>query len=141
VTEYQIAMMDLTNWVVHQSHPINALISSSLVKHQVTMIGCSIRNFYLNIVLCLVGICIPNSWYCDGTVDCQDKSDEPASCGNVDCQANYFKCANSKCVYKSFICDGEDDCGDGSDESSEHACGAPKVPCKSGEWSCPGNSI
>jgi low density lipoprotein-related protein 2 len=84
------------------------------------------------------GSCIPIGWKCDGTVDCPDKSDEPASCGIVDCQTNYFKCDNSKCVYKSFVCDGENDCGDGSDEAAEHACGAPKIPCKSGEWACPG---
>ena len=58
--------------------------------------------------------------YCDGTKDCDDKSDEPSSCGSADCDDNYFECTNKKCIYKSFVCDGEDDCGDGSDESTSH---------------------
>ena len=78
------------------------------------------------------------AWYCDGTPDCEDKSDEPKTCGVIDCQSNYFKCDNSKCIYKSFVCDGTDDCGDNSDESSKHACSAPEVVCESGEWQCPG---
>ena len=40
------------------------------------------------------------AWYCDGTPDCEDKSDEPKTCGVIDCQQNYFKCDNSKCIYK-----------------------------------------
>ena len=77
-------------------------------------------------------------WHCDGTPDCEDSSDEPESCGEIDCQANYFKCNNTKCIYKSFVCDQVDDCGDNSDESLEHACGAPDVVCPAGNWECPG---
>ena len=84
------------------------------------------------------GVCIPQAWHCDGTSDCEDASDEPATCGTIDCAQNYFKCNNSKCIYKSFVCDGADDCGDGSDEGLEHACGAPPAPCPSGTWECPG---
>lgn len=71
------------------------------------------------------GICIPKTWYCDGTADCDDDSDEPKTCGVVSCQSNYFKCNNSQCVFKSYICDGKDDCGDGSDEDYRLACAAP----------------
>lgn len=46
------------------------------------------------------GICLPKAWYCDGTPDCEDKSDEPESCGHVDCPINFFKCNNSNCVFK-----------------------------------------
>lgn len=77
-------------------------------------------------------------WHCDGTPDCEDNSDEPSTCGAIDCQANFFKCDNAKCIYKSFVCDGQDDCGDGSDESLEHACVAPAVVCPSQHWMCPG---
>ena len=84
------------------------------------------------------GICIPKSWYCDGTPDCHDKSDEPASCGKVDCQPGYFKCRNSHCIFKAYICDGKDDCGDGSDEDAKlHACAPPPFKCESEQWQCP----
>lgn len=75
------------------------------------------------------GICIPKTWYCDGTADCDDDSDEPKTCGQVSCQSNYFKCNNSQCVFKAYICDGRDDCGDGSDEDYRLACGAPPFKC------------
>ena len=71
------------------------------------------------------GICIPRAWHCDGTADCDDESDEPPTCGKVDCQQGYFKCNNSHCIFKAYICDGRDDCGDGSDEDARHACGPP----------------
>ena len=87
------------------------------------------------------GICVPKGWFCDGTPDCEDSSDEPASCGNVDCQKGFFKCDNKKCIFKSYVCDGEDDCGDGSDESEEHACRAREKPCPEGHWRCPGEHV
>lgn len=46
------------------------------------------------------GICIPKSWHCDGTPDCDDRSDEPESCGNIDCPANFYKCNSSQCIFK-----------------------------------------
>ena len=88
------------------------------------------------------GICVPKGWYCDGTPDCEDGSDEPETCGTIDCQAGYFKCGNDKCVFKSYICDGEDDCGDGSDENQpEHACHAVQEACPAGHWRCPGTHV
>ena len=81
---------------------------------------------------------MPKGWYCNGTPDCEDKSDEPESCGIIDCQKGYFKCNNAKCVFKSYICDREDDYGDGSDETlDEHACHAKEKPCADGHWRCP----
>lgn len=46
------------------------------------------------------GICIPRTWHCDGTPDCDDRSDEPESCGQIDCPINFYKCNNSQCVFK-----------------------------------------
>ncbi|UYV70468.1 hypothetical protein LAZ67_7003145 [Cordylochernes scorpioides] len=82
-------------------------------------------------------ICIPKAWHCDGNPDCEDSSDEPATCGEINCPPNHFKCNNSRCIIKSWICDGTDDCGDGSDEDQRHACGPRVQPCPHGHWQCP----
>ena len=77
-------------------------------------------------------------WYCDGTPDCDDASDEPETCGTVDCPSDHFKCDNDKCVFGSYVCDGMDDCGDNSDENQDkHACNSVKLPCRDGTWQCP----
>ena len=81
--------------------------------------------------------CIPGSWYCDGSVDCEDKSDEPSSCNTINCNSNFYKCKNSKCIFKAYICDGKDDCGDNSDEGPEHACTRPQFRCPHDQWLCP----
>ena len=60
------------------------------------------------------GVCIPRSWYCDGTQDCEDGSDEPSSCGDVTCSKDYFKCNNSRCIINTMVCNDQDDCGDNS---------------------------
>lgn len=73
-----------------------------------------------------------------GTPDCDDHSDEPTSCGQIDCAPNFYKCNNSNCVFKAYICDGKDDCGDNSDESHIHACVPPPFRCETGQWACPG---
>lgn len=83
------------------------------------------------------GICIPRTWHCDGTPDCEDHSDEPDSCGQHDCAPNFVKCRNNQCVFKAYICDGKDDCGDNSDEGDDHACGRPPFRCLSEQWQCP----
>ena len=82
-------------------------------------------------------MCVPKAWHCDGTPDCEDKSDEPESCGIVSCRDGYFKCDNGQCIFNSYVCNGEDDCGDGSDESTEHACEPPVLACPDGQWACP----
>lgn len=46
------------------------------------------------------GICIPKSWHCDGTPDCDDRSDEPESCGNINCPNNFYKCNSTQCIFK-----------------------------------------
>uniref|UniRef100_A0A914QFN6 Uncharacterized protein n=1 Tax=Panagrolaimus davidi TaxID=227884 RepID=A0A914QFN6_9BILA len=68
--------------------------------------------------------CLPQSFQCDGTNDCQDGSDEVgcigkrsvAKAGDI-CQPTEFRCRDGRqCVPQSFQCDGTNDCQDGSDE-------------------------
>jgi len=61
-------------------------------------------------------MCIPLSWQCDGSADCDDQSDE-AGCHVNRCGANHFACvAGDECIHEAWICDGDFDCDDGSDE-------------------------
>lgn len=61
---------------------------------------------------------------CDGTVDCEDGTDEEA----CDCKTRLANMYNS-----SAVCDGVADCHGGEDET---ACGAPPLKCKTDETVC-----
>ncbi|XP_069159627.1 very low-density lipoprotein receptor isoform X9 [Procambarus clarkii] len=65
--------------------------------------------------------CIPKSWQCDGTPDCQDASDEdPTICPEKKCKETEFRCGDGKCIPHRWQCDSEPDCEDGSDEDPKH---------------------
>ncbi|XP_050443839.1 uncharacterized protein LOC126847560 [Adelges cooleyi] len=84
-----------------------------------------------------MSVCLPNSWLCDGRVDCDDGWDENEfNCGrtynvlrpgiggdishreDILCKnRNSFKCwQGTGCVDLRSVCDGTKDCADGSDE-------------------------
>lgn len=60
--------------------------------------------------------CIPYYYRCNNHKDCEDGSDEPASCSPNICTFGLYQCSNQKCIEPKKICNGKDDCGDGSDE-------------------------
>jgi hypothetical protein len=93
---------------------------------------------------CGVGLCLPASYECDGTVDCLDGSDEDTQCEPVGCTSSQFTCDNGDCIPLSWECDEASDCDDGSDEGSQCdpvACTTSQFTCDDGEcipesWEC-----
>lgn len=98
--------------------------------------ACTLRQFR-----CANGNCIPISWVCDSTDDCQDNSDETAEeCkGTAACTESEFKCTNGRCIPAVWHCDGDKDCHDGADEDPA-VCRSK--PCSETEFECsPGECI
>lgn len=91
--------------------------------------------------------CIPWYWKCDGEPDCEDKSDEPATCPARHCATQTFQCGNGNCTSFPTICDKTDDCGDGTDEQNcNFKCRKTEFKCISSgrciplSWRCDGDA-
>lgn len=54
---------------------------------------------------------------CDGTPQCQDRSDE-MNCVKLSEECSHSCDNRTRCVPEAFLCDGEKDCVDGSDEEN-----------------------
>ncbi|KAG5194401.1 hypothetical protein JEQ12_013198 [Ovis aries] len=78
---------------------------------------------------CRNGLCIPDSWRCDGVDHCRDASDEQ---GCASCPEGMLGCDEGKCILESLMCDGEVDCTDGTDEPitcDVDECSTAYSPC------------
>lgn len=77
--------------------------------------------------------CLPISKRCDGTEDCEDRTDEQECrkpinnfrviCNEtcalfVDCSEDQFLCDQTRCISNEKRCDRRPDCNDGRDEAN-----------------------
>lgn len=88
---------------------------------------------------CEHGMCIEQSFWCDGNNDCGDFSDE------TNCVDNYnfvcpnktaFQCKSDRtvCLAPAKRCDGHTDCPNGEDElDCAHGCQSGEFRCKNNE--------
>ncbi|CAL4063498.1 unnamed protein product, partial [Meganyctiphanes norvegica] len=108
-------------------------------------------------VECATGICLPESAFCDGYLNCPDQKDEPIYCppgvmcylnqstGACDCPEDQIPCSDGLCIQKEAVCDGVNHCIDGSDEPNKCSCAkrleliSPDSLCD-GKLDCPDNS-
>ena len=62
-------------------------------------------------------MCIDQKLVCDGTPQCQDRSDE-LDCLKADHSCSHRCDDKTRCIPDGFLCDGERDCLDGTDEAN-----------------------
>ncbi|XP_031616659.1 prolow-density lipoprotein receptor-related protein 1 isoform X3 [Contarinia nasturtii] len=95
-----------------------------------------------NMFTCGSHECIEYVYFCDGSTDCVDGSDEPAGCvesalkrpstcsgdqcnkmntTSICASPEFYRCANGVCIPESALCNGEFDCGP-TDFSDEELC-------------------
>lgn len=87
---------------------------------------------------CNNGMCLPNSYVCNGVYDCDGGEDESSGAG-CSCE---WECNNGKCIHSDWVCDGEKDCSSGEDEKN---CSCPEYTCNDGmcisyDWVCDGGA-
>ncbi|MEQ2167773.1 hypothetical protein GOODEAATRI_007424, partial [Goodea atripinnis] len=84
---------------------------------------------------CINGRCLGHQFWCDGTDDCGDNSDE-LPCNMTLCKAGQFQCKDGSCITNHSRCDQVVNCEDASDEMNCRMY-KRKLKCPVNFFACP----
>ncbi|KAH9644190.1 hypothetical protein HF086_008679, partial [Spodoptera exigua] len=78
---------------------------------------------------CTNGMCVQADARCNGTVECDDGSDE-TSCP---CKRDQYPCRDGSCINIAYLCNGRHDCSQGEDEyNCRSSCPPDSFTCNPG---------
>lgn len=101
-------------------HAASAEIISDMRRklYRVMQTKCCLSVYLSGQFQCAHGkMCIDQKLVCDGTPQCQDRSDEQ-DCFKATQGCSHLCDNKTRCVPEGFLCDGEQDCLDGTDEAN-----------------------
>ncbi|KAL4230504.1 Enteropeptidase [Mactra antiquata] len=125
VTIHSTSTLETTKTVI--SNVVTSKISTPTTTMSSTVTPTPFPACEENEYQCSDGVCIKQSYVCDGRPHCSRGEDEEQGC---ECTADQFRCSSGQCIQDNFRCDKVIHCKDSSDEMNCTGCDG--FQCKSG---------